>query len=93
MPARSQDPLLRAFGAAVRSVRLSRGFSQEALAEATGLHVTYVSSLERGRRNVSLVNLDRLAQGLSIDLAALMSAVESERAKTPAKITGRDSKA
>jgi transcriptional regulator with XRE-family HTH domain len=91
MPARSQDPLLRAFGAAVRSARLSRGLSQEGLAEVAGLHVTYVSSLERGRRNVSLLNLDRLARGLALDLAGLMSAVESERTKAPAVLASRDS--
>jgi transcriptional regulator with XRE-family HTH domain len=74
------DPLLIAFGAAVRRVRLEQGLSQEALAEAANLHVTYVSSLERGRRNVSLLNLDRLARGLSLDLGSFMNAVEDERA-------------
>lgn len=81
MPARARDPLLSALGAAVRAVRLSQGLSQEALAEAAGLHVTYVSSLERGWRNVSLLNLDRLARGLSIDLAGLMRELESQRAQ------------
>jgi transcriptional regulator with XRE-family HTH domain len=75
---------LAAFGAAVRRVRLERGLSQEALAEVANLHVTYVSSLERGWRNVSLLNLDRLARSLSLDLESLMSAVEAERGKRAA---------
>ena len=53
---RSRDPLLSAFGGAVRSLRLALGLSQESLAEAAHLHVTYVSSLERGRRNVFNLN-------------------------------------
>lgn len=76
---RPRDPLLSAFGGAVRSLRLARGLSQESLAEAARLHVTYVSSLERGRRNVSLVNIDRLARALGVDLPGLMAPVESSR--------------
>ena len=76
---RARDPLLSAFGGAVRSLRLARGLSQESLAEAARLHVTYVSSLERGRRNVSLVNIDRLARALGVDLPGLMAPVESNR--------------
>lgn len=86
---RPRDPLLSAFGRAVRSLRLARGLSQESLAEAAHLHVTYVSSLERGRRNVSLVNLDRLARALDIDLPALMSPVESNRINAPASTKRR----
>jgi len=63
----------------VRSLRLARGMSQESLAEAAQLHVTYNSSLERGRRNVSLVNIDRLARALGVDLPGLMGPVESNR--------------
>jgi transcriptional regulator with XRE-family HTH domain len=76
---RPRDPLLSAFGGAVRSLRLARGLSQESLAEAARLHVTYISSLERGRRNVSLVNIDRLARALGVDLPGLMAPVESNR--------------
>jgi transcriptional regulator with XRE-family HTH domain len=62
----------------VRSLRLACGLSQEPLAEAAQLHVTYISSLER-RRNVSLVNIDRLARALGVDLPGLMGPVESNR--------------
>ena len=83
MPARANDPLLSAFGGAVRSLRLARGLSQESLAEASHLHVTYISSLERGRRNVSLLNIDRLALG--VDLPGLMGPVESNRLSDPVR--------
>lgn len=63
----SQPPCLRLFGKRVRDRRTELGISQEKLAEISGLHRTYVGSLERGERNVALVNLLRLAQGLAID--------------------------
>lgn len=59
---------------------MERGFSQERLAEEFGLHPRYVSDVERGRRNVGMVNVDRLARALSVDLPTLMASVEEERA-------------
>ncbi len=76
---RESNELRRALGAAVRTVRLARGLTQERLAEGAGLHTTYVSDVERGRRNVGVVNLDRLATALSIDLPTLMYEVERRR--------------
>ncbi len=75
-------PLPEAFGRAVRDLRVREGLSQEALAEHAGLHRTYVGGIERGERNVSLVNIGRLADALGISLATLMAAVDSERRAT-----------
>ena len=61
---------------------MERGFSQERLAEESGLHPRYISDVERGRRNVGLVNVDRLARALSVDLPTLMSHVEAARSKS-----------
>ena len=61
------------FGRKLREIRLQKGgVSQEKLAELAGLHRTYVSSVERGERNISLVNIEKLAAALGITLAELM---------------------
>ena len=65
------SPGRAAFGARVRSLRLTRGLSQEQLAERAGLHRTYLSSLERGHRNVGLDNILDLAEALGIPPADL----------------------
>jgi transcriptional regulator with XRE-family HTH domain len=51
----------------MRRLRLLAGLSQEALAERAGLHRTYVSSIERGERNITLENIFRLAEALGAD--------------------------
>ncbi len=60
------------FGLRLREIRSQKLVSQEKLAEAAGLHRTYVSSIERGERNVSLVNIERLAIALGVTMAELM---------------------
>lgn len=60
------------FGDRMRIRRLELGLSQERLAEIVGLHMTYVSSVERGERNVSLLNIARLADALDCDPADLV---------------------
>ena len=55
-----------AFGQRVRAVRLSLGYSQERLADLARLHRTYVGAIERGERNVSLLNIWRLAAALRV---------------------------
>jgi transcriptional regulator with XRE-family HTH domain len=66
----------QAFGAVLARRRQARGLSQEALAHATGLDRTYVSLLERGRRQPTLDVLLRLAGALGCPAAALLAAVE-----------------
>lgn len=56
----------------LRRVRQARGWSQEALADLAGLHRTYVGSIERGERNVSVDNIERLSQALGLDPADLL---------------------
>jgi transcriptional regulator with XRE-family HTH domain len=70
-------PSLIALGRAVRTFRLARGLTQEGLAEAAGLHPRYVSDVERGRRNIGFLNLERLAHGLALELSALMAEFEA----------------
>ena len=66
----------REFGARVRSLRVERSLSQMALAERIGLHPTYVSGIERGLRNVSLINIHLLAEGLGVSPADLLAITE-----------------
>lgn len=62
---------LLAFGSRLRTVRIDRQVSQEALAELADLDRTYISLLERGKRNPSLVCVSKLARALEVTLSAL----------------------
>jgi transcriptional regulator with XRE-family HTH domain len=67
-----------AFGRRVRELRDKRRLSQEAVAERAGLHWTYVSEVERGRRGPSLDVIGRLALGLGVTVAELFAPLESD---------------
>lgn len=64
---------LRKFGTRVRQERMRLGISQEELAERAGLHRTYIGGVERGERNVGLLNLLRLARALGVAPGELLS--------------------
>ncbi len=68
--ARGNDIKAR-FGQRLREIRQKKGLSQEELAFLAGLHRTYVSSAERGQRNVSLVNIEKLARALEVDITEM----------------------
>ena len=61
------------FGATMRKLRLKRGWSQEHLAEISGLHRTYISGVERGVRNPTLSIIVQIATALGVPPAALLS--------------------
>lgn len=58
--------ILKTFGTNVRTIRESRGLSQEALADKADLHRTYISDIERFQRNISLDNIQKLATALEV---------------------------
>jgi transcriptional regulator with XRE-family HTH domain len=64
---------LKDFGKVVRKMRVSKGLSQEAFAEITGIHRTYVGGIERGERNPSLLMIHRIAEALEVAPAELFS--------------------
>jgi transcriptional regulator with XRE-family HTH domain len=66
------DKIKSKFGKNLRRIRLEVGLSQEDLAGEAGLHRTYVSSVERGERNITLVNIYRLAKALSVNARDLI---------------------
>ena len=70
---RSQDlAIAAAFGAKVKNIRTRQGMTQEALAEASGLHPTFISNVERGYRVPTLPTVLRLANGLGIAPSTLI---------------------
>ena len=72
------DSVKRRFGRRVRELREQAGWSQEQFAEECGLHRTYVGGIERGERNVGLVNIARIAQALGVSIAGLFPAETSK---------------
>lgn len=59
------------FGKQVRNLRRERGWSQEDLADNSGVHRTYIGAIERGEQNVSIDNIIKLAKALSVSLEQL----------------------
>jgi transcriptional regulator with XRE-family HTH domain len=66
--------ILRAFGARLRKCRLAAGLSQEDLSGKCGLDRTYIGGVERGERNLSLLNIIKIATALRIPASMLMEA-------------------
>jgi transcriptional regulator with XRE-family HTH domain len=60
----------------IRILRATRGWSQETLAELSGLHRSYISGIERAQRNVSLDNIEKIAHAFEVPLVSLLSPVE-----------------
>jgi len=70
------------FGQIIKTIRVEKGISQEYLAELVDLHRTYISDIERGSRNVSLINIWRIAEGLEIDISEIFRRVENQYPKS-----------
>jgi transcriptional regulator with XRE-family HTH domain len=69
---KKKDPELIALGRRLHQLRSEAGLTQEALAEAAGLHWTYAAQVERGERNLTYRNVLKLARGLQVPPAKLM---------------------
>jgi len=75
-PGAHETPL-HVLGATLRHYRKLRGLTQQALAATTGLHAMYISGIERGRRNVSVLTLLRLATALQLPVSTLLEPLET----------------
>jgi transcriptional regulator with XRE-family HTH domain len=64
--------IVQRLAANVRRLRLERGWSQEELADQSGLHRTYVSQIERGRKNATITVVEKLAVALGVTAGALL---------------------
>jgi transcriptional regulator with XRE-family HTH domain len=73
--AKQSDPRL-SFGQAVRKFRLQKGMSQEKLAELADIHRTYIGDVERGTRNIALINMTRIAKAMGVPLSRLIVEME-----------------
>lgn len=71
MSRKTDDALQAAFGQRVREIRSGKSLSQEALAEACELDRSYIGGVERGERNISLVNIHRIADALGVSVKEL----------------------
>lgn len=69
MAKRARDVLAKR----IRELRLEKGLSQEALADSCGLHRTYIGDIERRERNVSIDNIEKIAQALKVPITELLS--------------------
>lgn len=70
--------VLKLVGARIRALRKERGYSQESLGEKGGFHFSYIGQIERGEKNVSLVNLAKIAESLDVNLIQLFAYVEED---------------
>lgn len=71
--ARNRKSARTIFASNLRAFRVGKGLSQEVLAELAGLHRTYVGSVERGERNISIDNMERLAKALGLSIVDLLA--------------------
>ena len=70
------DGRLAKLGVAIRTARLEHKLSQEALADAAGIDRSHMGKIERGERNVSVLNVARVSDALGLSIAALMASAE-----------------
>ncbi len=66
------ESILRQFGEKVKKQRIEKGWSQEELGRRADLHRTYIGSIERHERNVSLLNVERIARALGVNIKELL---------------------
>lgn len=66
-----ENVVLRKLGEKIHSLRIDKNLSQEELADMCGFDRTYISLVERGKRNMSFINLCKFAQGLDVSVSEL----------------------
>lgn len=67
-----ESDILKKFGKRVREKRNQLNLSQEGLAEKAGLHRTYIGMIERGEKNITLININKIADSLDITISELL---------------------
>lgn len=77
-----KQAILVEFGSLIRKKREELGISQEELADKAALHRTYIGDIERGERNVSLINIKKIANALGIPLSILLNGFDELTSET-----------
>jgi len=67
------DDIREKFGSRIKDLRIARGYSQEKLAEIADLDRTYIPGIENGKRNVSLVVIEKIAKAFNLTLSELLN--------------------
>ena len=68
----SKQKILIKFGERVREIRKEKGLSQEELAYKADLHRTYIGMIERAEKNITLINIEKIANALEVEIANLI---------------------
>ena len=71
----SKEPILLRFGQSVQDRRKSLGLSQEQLAELAGVHRTYIGMIERAEKNITLLNIEKIAKSLNVSVHSLFQSL------------------
>lgn len=72
LPMKRKPDITLRFGERLRALREERGYSQEAFAYKAGLDRTYISGIERGKRNLAIRNIEKIAQALDVSMSDLV---------------------
>jgi ribosome-binding protein aMBF1 (putative translation factor) len=82
-PKQKNEAVQKALGERIRELRSKRGWSQEEFADICELHRTYMGSIERGERNLTIVSVLTVARHLDLTLSQLLSGLEKRAGFSP----------
>ncbi|MDO4727877.1 MAG: helix-turn-helix transcriptional regulator [Bacteroidota bacterium] len=74
-----ESNILLNFGNSVREIRRLKGYSQEELADKANLHRTYIGMIERAEKNITLLNIEKIAKALNVEVVELLAYQNSKK--------------
>ncbi|MGG4552193.1 helix-turn-helix domain-containing protein [Paenibacillus humicus] len=86
----NEKEILKLVGARVKTLRKQQGYSQESLGEKGGFHFSYIGQVERGEKNISLLNLSKIATALNVNVAQLFTYVHEDSELTAEDVDLKD---
>jgi transcriptional regulator with XRE-family HTH domain len=70
---KDKSKILIKFGEKIREIRIEKGLSQEQLAHLADVHRTYIGMIERAEKNITLINIEKIAKSLNIEISQLFN--------------------